>query len=273
MQWVLKRYGGTIYTGPLVATQKPGITNKRQFSSNSPMCFGRVKRTSLVGRGTCTQQPCSSMAMSRHGPPWHIGRTIIGTVRCSRRPITQSDLNAICWCLHAPWPLPYWSKLDCVNVAHPAECVSNKFVILIEIGAASPSETSRQFGPRAKHIISNISWCSVAYQILWIKTRWLRDAIPIRACGQMPRNAGIIQKIKVIYPTGQTMKRTHYIYKLTWPGNVTFRICCVLTRSPPLFNSPWSSLKKLRFRKFWRSYLDKNLLRITNPVSDLTGDQ
>jgi hypothetical protein len=22
------------------------------------------------------------------------------------------------------------------------------------------------------------------------------------------------------------MKRTHYIYKLPWPGNVTFRICC-----------------------------------------------
>ena len=32
----VERYGGTIYTGPLVATQKPGITNKRQFSSNSP---------------------------------------------------------------------------------------------------------------------------------------------------------------------------------------------------------------------------------------------
>ena len=29
---------------PPVATQKPGITNKRQFSSNSPMRFG-VKRT------------------------------------------------------------------------------------------------------------------------------------------------------------------------------------------------------------------------------------
>jgi hypothetical protein len=35
----------------------------------------------------------------------------------------------------------------------------------------------------------------------------------------------------------------------------------------------WSSPKKFRFRKFWRSYLDQNLLRITNPVSDLTGDQ
>ena len=42
----------------------------------------------------------------------------------------------------------------------------------------------------------------------------------------MQRNAGIIQKLKVIYPTGQIMKRTHYIYKLPWPGNVTFRICC-----------------------------------------------
>ena len=30
-QWVLKRYGGTIYIDPLVATQKPGITNNRQF--------------------------------------------------------------------------------------------------------------------------------------------------------------------------------------------------------------------------------------------------
>ena len=33
---MLKRYGGTVYTGPLVATQKPGITNERQFSSNPP---------------------------------------------------------------------------------------------------------------------------------------------------------------------------------------------------------------------------------------------
>jgi hypothetical protein len=41
----------------------------------------------------------------------------------------------------------------------------------------------------------------------------------------------------------------------------------------PLLNSPWSSPKKFRFRKFWRSYLDQNLLRITNPVSDLIGDQ
>jgi hypothetical protein len=41
----------------------------------------------------------------------------------------------------------------------------------------------------------------------------------------------------------------------------------------PLLNSPcWSSPKNFRFRKFWRSYLDQNLLRITNPVSDLTGD-
>ena len=42
----------------------------------------------------------------------------------------------------------------------------------------------------------------------------------------MPRNAGIIQKLKVIYPNRQIMKRTHYIYKLPLPGNVTFRICC-----------------------------------------------
>jgi hypothetical protein len=41
----------------------------------------------------------------------------------------------------------------------------------------------------------------------------------------------------------------------------------------PLLNSPWSSPKKFRFRKFWMSYLDQNLPRITNPVSDLTGDQ
>jgi hypothetical protein len=41
----------------------------------------------------------------------------------------------------------------------------------------------------------------------------------------------------------------------------------------PLLTSPWSSPKQIRFRKFWRSYLDQNLLRITNPVSDLTGDQ
>ena len=44
-------------------------------------------------------------------------------------------------------------------------------------------------------------------------------------------------------------------------------------RTVLLLNSPWSSPKKIRFRKFWRSYLDQNLLRITNPVSDLTGDQ
>ena len=44
-------------------------------------------------------------------------------------------------------------------------------------------------------------------------------------------------------------------------------------RHVPLLNSPWSSPKKIRFRKFWRSYLDQNLLRITNPVSDLTKDQ
>ena len=40
-----------------------------------------------------------------------------------------------------------------------------------------------------------------------------------------------------------------------------------------LLNSPWSSPKNVRFRKFWKSYLDQNLLRITDPVSDLTGDQ
>ena len=28
----------------------------------------------------------------------------------------------------------------------------------------------------------------------------------------------------------------------------------------PLLNSPWSSSKNFRFRKFWRSYLDQNLL-------------
>jgi hypothetical protein len=49
---------------------------------------------------------------------------------------------------------------------------------------------------------------------------------------------------------------------------VTLYSCTV-----PLLNSPWSSPKKFRFRKFWRSYLDQNLPRITNPVSDLTGDQ
>jgi hypothetical protein len=51
------------------------------------------------------------------------------------------------------------------------------------------------------------------------------------------------------------------------------RLQCVHTCTVPLLNSPWSSPKKHRFRKFWRSYLDQNLLRITNPVSDLTGDQ
>jgi hypothetical protein len=52
-----------------------------------------------------------------------------------------------------------------------------------------------------------------------------------------------------------------------------FRSRGLYSSTVPLLNSPWSSLKKFRFRKFWRSYLDQNLLRITNPVSDLTGDQ
>ena len=43
----------------------------------------------------------------------------------------------------------------------------------------------------------------------------------------------------------------------------------------PLRKSSWSSPKTFRFRKFWKLYLlvDENLLRITNPVLDLTGDQ
>jgi hypothetical protein len=40
-----------------------------------------------------------------------------------------------------------------------------------------------------------------------------------------------------------------------------------------LLNSSWSSPKNFWFRKFWKSYLDQNLLRITHLVSDLTGDQ
>ena len=36
---------------------------------------------------------------------------------------------------------------------------------------------------------------------------------------------------------------------------------------------PWSSPKNFRFRRCRRSNLDQNLPRITNPVSDLTGDQ
>ena len=52
--------------------------------------------------------------------------------------------------------------------------------------------------------------------------------------------------------------------------------CC----SPPCklllsvrVSTPSRHPKTFRFRKFWRSYLDQNLLRITNLVSDLTGDQ
>jgi hypothetical protein len=46
----------------------------------------------------------------------------------------------------------------------------------------------------------------------------------------------------------------------------------------PVLNAPCGGVvtlspKHVRFRNFWRSYLDQNLLRITNPVSDLTGDQ
>jgi hypothetical protein len=36
---------------------------------------------------------------------------------------------------------------------------------------------------------------------------------------------------------------------------------------------PWPSPKNFRFRHCRRSNLDQNLPRITNPVSDLTGDQ
>ena len=43
-------------------------------------------------------------------------------------------------------------------------------------------------------------------------------------------------------------------------------LCLCITR-------PGRQPKTFRFRKFWRSYLDQNFLRITNPVSDLTGDQ
>jgi hypothetical protein len=39
------------------------------------------------------------------------------------------------------------------------------------------------------------------------------------------------------------------------------------------FQNPWSSPKNFRFRRRRRSNLDQNLLVITNPVSDLTGDQ
>jgi hypothetical protein len=36
---------------------------------------------------------------------------------------------------------------------------------------------------------------------------------------------------------------------------------------------PWSSPKNFRYRRCRMSFLDQNLPRITNPVSDLTGDQ
>ena len=36
---------------------------------------------------------------------------------------------------------------------------------------------------------------------------------------------------------------------------------------------PWSSPRNFQFRRCRRSNLDQNLPRITNPVSDLTGDQ
>jgi hypothetical protein len=40
-----------------------------------------------------------------------------------------------------------------------------------------------------------------------------------------------------------------------------------------LLKHPWSSPKNFLFRRCRRSNLDQNLPRITNPVSDLTGDQ
>ena len=46
------------------------------------------------------------------------------------------------------------------------------------------------------------------------------------------------------------------------------RTVCSLTSK-----QPWSSPKNFRFRRCRRSNLDQNLPRITNPVSDLTGDQ
>ena len=58
-----------------------------------------------------------------------------------------------------------------------------------------------------------------------------------------------------------------------WP---TFHLASLLAAQ-----QPWSDLKikfswilkYISFLKFWRSYLGQNLLRVTNPVSDLTGDQ
>ena len=57
------------------------------------------------------------------------------------------------------------------------------------------------------------------------------------------------------------------VFLTFYPGNLS------KFSTVSLLNSPWSSPKKYYFRKFWRSYLDQNLHRITNPVSDLTGDQ
>jgi hypothetical protein len=68
-------------------------------------------------------------------------------------------------------------------------------------------------------------------------------------------------------------------------GRTSLCLLQVYLNTVPLLNSPWSSPKKFRFRKSWRSYLEQNLLRITSvkfnilhsgitdPVSDLTGDQ
>ena len=42
------------------------------------------------------------------------------------------------------------------------------------------------------------------------------------------------------------MKRTHYIYKLPWPGNVTFRICCGSWRG-----HAWGDRRIRRLLEYW----------------------
>jgi hypothetical protein len=112
------------------------------------------------------------------------------------------------------------------------------------------------------------------------KKRFFKDATQksasvvqlVNRLGCLPRRP-IFEKCSHLREKGGvlTLRTPH------WVCADPYSRCCgpVQFTTVPLLNSPWSSPKKIRFRKFRRSYSNiyQNLLRITNPVSDLTGDQ
>ena len=74
--------------------------------------------------------------------------------------------------------------------------------------------------------------------------------------------------------------KTNFFYRYSAVHVIQGYSSCKLNQSlgncyytVPLFKLSWSPPKKLRIRRFWRSYLDQNLPRITDLISDLTGDQ